>query len=229
MLGLRVEEVDNYIGRSVSDPYGRRVGYIIGFYSDSDGNVTSLEVSIGDLEFKEIGVDRFELNNGDIVLMPEWEYEAKLVENRLERLRKRIVALNELYDKKEIPRHTYEEFKKKLEEDLFKTRETAKRVKEVLKKRLYDLDDTILELEKAMTSLKVSYLAGEIPEKAYKTAIDQVRKHMEFTQREKESVKKHLDKIETLERQPIDLGTRARESEEASEQEQSLPVVVLET
>jgi len=229
MLGLRVEEVDSYIGRSVSDPYGRRVGYIIGFYSDSDGNVTSLEVSIGDLEFKEIGVDRFELNNGDIVLMPEWEYEAKLVENRLERLRKRIVALNELYDKKEIPRHTYEEFKKKLEEDLFKTRETAKRVKEVLKKRLYDLDDTILELEKAMTSLKVSYLAGEIPEKAYKTAIDQVRKHMEFTQREKESVKKHLDKIETLERQPIDLGTRARESEEASEQEQSLPVVVLET
>lgn len=229
MLYIRVEDVEKYLGKPVNDPYGRRIGFIIGFYSDPDGNVTSFEISIGDQEFKEMGIDRFELNNGDIVLVPEWEYEVKKIENRLERLRKRVIALNELYAKKEIPKHAYEKFKKNIENELIKTKEDARNIREVLKKRLNVLEDTIVELEKTITSLKMNYIAGEIPEKAYKTAVDQVRKYLDLVQAEKESVKKHLEKIESLEKQPIDIAIKTAEDKIEAPASQGIPVVVVET
>jgi flagellar hook-basal body complex protein FliE len=230
LVGLKVEDIENYLGKPVNDPYGRRVGHIVSFYSDPDGNVVALEISFGDFEFKEVSIDRFNFDSGEIILVPEWEYEAKKIENRLERLKKRVTALEDLYAKKEIPRHTYEVFKKKLDEALVNAKEESKKVKDLLKKRQYELEDIILELEKAMTSLKVSYIAGEVPDKAYKTAADQIRKHIEHAQLEKESVKKHLEKIEVLETQPVDIGVSTNTSEEkAPEQNQSLPVVVLES
>ncbi|MEM0380595.1 MAG: CdvA-like protein [Desulfurococcaceae archaeon] len=229
MIHIRIEDVEKYIGKPVNDPYGRRIGYVIGFYSDPDGNVISLEISLGDYEFKEIKVDRFELNNGDLILLPEWEYEVKIIENRLERLRKRIIALNELYAKKEIPKHSYEKYRKIVENELLKTKEDAKNIREVLKKRLNTLDDTIIELEKTMTGLKMCYISGEIPEKAYKTAVDQIRKYIELTQMEKESVKKHLDKIESLEKQPIDIGLKTSEEKVEAPSSQGIPVVVVES
>lgn len=229
MIHIRIEDVEKYIGKPVNDPYGRRIGYVIGFYSDPDGNVISLEISLGDYEFKEIKVDRFELNNGDLILLPEWEYEVKIIENRLERLRKRIIALNELYAKKEIPKHSYEKYRKIVENELLKTKEDAKNIREVLKKRLNTLDDTIIELEKTMTGLKMCYISGEIPEKAYKTAVDQIRKYIELTQMEKESVKKHLDKIESLEKQPIDIGLKTSEEKVEAPSTQGIPVVVVES
>lgn len=228
---IKIDEIEDYLGKPVNDPYGRRVGYVIGFYSDSDGKITSLEISIGDFNFKEISIDRFEFDNGEIILIPEWEYEAKKIENRLERLRKRIVALNELYAKKEIPRHAYDKFKKKLDNELLKTKEEARNVREILRKRLNELEDIILELEKTLTSLKVSYLAGEIPEKAYKIAADQIRKHIDFAQTEKENVKKHIETIEKLEKQPIDISVKSSETsiEPIPNENQTLPVVVLES
>ncbi len=227
MSSIKVEFIENYLGKPVNDPYGRRVGHIVSFYSDADGNVTALEISFGDFDFKEIPIERFTFDGGEVILTPEWEFDAKTIENRLERLRKRATALEDLYAKKEIPRHAYEAFKKKLDEALMKAKEEAKEVKANLKKRQAELEDTILELEKAMTSLKVSYIAGEIPDKAYKVAADQIRKHLEHAQLEKESVKKHLEKIDALENQPIDI-TPATE-EKIPEQEQAVPVVVLES
>lgn len=229
MPNLKVEEIENYLGKPVNDPYGRRIGHVVSFYSDPDGNVTALEISFGDFEFEEIGINRFSFENGEIILIPEWEHEAKKIENRLERLRKRVAALEDLYAKKEVPRHTYEAFKKKLDEALMKAKEESKKVKDLLKKRQYELEDIIIELEKALTSLKVSYMAGEVPDKAYKVAADQLRKHLEHAQLEKENVKKHLERIEALENQPVDIGISTSLSEEkAPEQNQALPVVVLE-
>lgn len=231
MIRIRVEDIEDYLGKPVNDPYGRRVGYIIGFYSDSDGYVTSLEISIGDYAFKQITIERFEFENGDIILIPEWEYEAKKIENRLERLRKRIIALNELNAKKDIPVYTYEQYSKDLENTLIKVKEEAREVKNILKNRMHELEDIIVELEKTLTSLKVNYLAGEIPDKAYKTAADHIRKHLDFSQLEKENVKKHLEKIESLEKQPIDIKVRTEEQakDKPQAQNQALPVVVLET
>ena len=227
MGSIKVESIEGYLGKPVNDPYGRRIGHIVSFYSDPDGNVTALEISFGDFEFREIPIERFRFDGGEVILVPEWEFNAMVIENRLERLRKRITALEDLYAKKEVPKNSYEALKKKLETTFMQAKEEARKVKEQLKKRENELGDTILELEKAMTSLKVSYLAGEVPEKAYKVAADQIRKHMEHAESEKENVKKHLQRIEALENQPVDIGTTPV-VEQPPTQESALPVVVLE-
>jgi len=231
---IKVDEIEKYLGKPVNDPYGRRYGYVISFYSDSDGYVTALEISVGDMEYREIPIDRFIFNNGEIVIMPEWEYQAKLIESRLDRLRKRISALNELYAKKEIPKHAFEGYKKTVEDELIKTKEDARKICELLKKRMSELDNMMVELEKSITSLKMLYLAGEIDDKSYKTASDQIRKYLEIVIAEKDSVKKHLELIDKLEKQPVDVGVKiTQETSISSEQEvkenQSIPVVVLET
>jgi len=227
-----VENIEGYLGKPVNDPYGRRIGYLMGFFSDSDGNVTSLEIAIGDVEFREVSIDRFVFENDHVVLIPEWEYEARMVEERLERLRKRLVALNELYAKKEIPKHAYEEFKKKADEELLKTKEEAQNVREKLREKLKTLDAMIVELEKTMTSLKMSFSAAEISEKAYKVSADMIRKYIEIFLAEKESVKKHLELLEKLEKQPIDVWSSAesvQSTQKPTPETQPIPVVVLET
>jgi hypothetical protein len=81
-----------------------------------------------------------------------------------------------------------------------------------------------------LTSIKVSYLSGEIPEKAYKSAVEHIRKHLDSCELEKESVKQHLDKIEALESQPVDLTVKSTPAPQAQGQPsgQPIPVVVLE-
>lgn len=228
MMGVKVENIDEFLGKPVNDPYGRRIGYLISFYSDSDGNVTSLEVSIGDFEFKQFPIDRFRFENGSIILLSEWEYNAVLTENRLERLKKRIAALEQLKTNNEVPKHAYEEYKKKLDEMLIKIKEDAKAVKDMLRKRLYEIEDIVVELEKCMTNLKVSYMGGEIPEKSYKMAIDLVRKNMDVVMLEKESVKRHLERIEALETRPEDVIVKKEEGGITQESKQPMQVVVLE-
>ncbi len=229
-MEIVVDQIDEYLGKPVVDPYGRRLGYVIGFYSDADGKVRSLEVSLGDVEFKQVDIERFRFENGNIVLVPEWEFMAVQLENRILRLKKRIAALEELNARKDLPKHAYDSFKKSLDESLMKVKEDAKNVKEMLRKRIHELEDTILELEKAMTSIKVSYLSGEIPEKAYKAASEQIRRHLESCEMEKESVKQHLDKIEALESQPVDLSIKTTPVPQPQQQPsgQPMPVVVIE-
>ncbi|MEM4757325.1 MAG: CdvA-like protein [Desulfurococcaceae archaeon] len=230
-MSLSVDKVGEYLGKPVNDPYGRRVGYVIGFYSDSDGNVLSFEVSFGDNDFKQISIDRFRFEEGNIILIPEWEYNAIMVDNRLKRIKSRLAALDELYARKEIPAHAYEEYKKKLDENLVKVKEEVKNTKEMLRKRIHDIEDQIVEVEKAMTFLKVSYISGEIYEKPYKTAMDLLRKSLEILSNEKDSVKKHLDRIEALESMPISVmapGQVGKQPESQLPVKQPMQVVVLE-
>lgn len=225
-MNIRVESVEGYLGKPVYDPYGRRVGYVIGFYADKDGKVYSFEISIGDFEFKEVPIDRFDVNNDGLVLTPEWEYNATVVENRIERIKKRISALNELYSKKEIPLHAYESNKKTLENELVKVKDEAKNVREMMRKRLSELETVIMELERTLAGLRIFYLARELSERSYKEAADHIKRQLEVAVREKESVKKHIEKIEALEKQPIDIGVTQNETQQ---QVQPVPVVVLET
>ena len=226
-MEVLVETVEKYLGQPIKDPYGRVIGHLISFYSDSDGYVTDLEISVGETSFKQISIDRFKFTSDGVIIVPEWQYEAEKVAKRLERLRKRLYAIEDLYAKKEIPRHAYETFKKKLDTELTKVKNDSKKVKEMLKKKIHELEDTIIELEKAFTSVKMSYIAGEVSDKTYKAAAEQLRKYLEYTTDEKEDVKKHLDRIEKLENQPLPAGGE-HEAPSIPTQESPLPVVVIE-
>lgn len=221
-----IEMVAECLGKPVIDPYGRRIGFVASFYSDVDGKVKSLEINMGDREFRDIPIDRFKLASEGIILIPEYEHSALLVENRLKLVKSRLASLEELYSRKEIPVHVYESFKKKLEEELANVKASAKEVKDVLRARLHDVEEQIAEIERAIAALKTSYLAGEIQERPYLTALDIMKKSLEIFTKEKDNIKKHLDKIESLEALPISPAI-ATQQVKGSEQGQSQPVNVV--
>ncbi|WFO76131.1 CdvA-like protein [Desulfurococcaceae archaeon MEX13E-LK6-19] len=233
-MGISINFVEKYLGKHVKDPYGRILGTLISFFSDADGNVDAVEVCLGEKNYLQVPIEQVRFVQDSIILIPDWQFEAEKIVKRLEILRKRLYALEDLYAKKEIPRHSYELFKKKLEDEFVKAKEDAKKVKEMLRKKVAELEDTIVELDKAFTSVKMSYIAGEISDKTYKAVADQIRKYLEYAIHEKEDVKRFIDKMEGLETQPLPIQTVNTEEEEEEKdnipsQEQPMPVVVIDS
>lgn len=215
-----IETVNECLGKTVFDPYGRKLGYIVSFYSDLDGKIKALELNIHDMEYKEIPIDRFRITAEGVVLIPEFEHQAILVENRLKVVKSRLSSLEELYSRKEVPTHVYENLKKSLESELSSIKTKAKEVKENLRKRLHEIEEQLTEVEKAMGALKTSYLAGEVEEKAYLTALDAMKKTHEILLKEKDSIKRHIDKIESLEALPLTMSMSVQQSKEPIQEKQ---------
>ncbi len=199
MIVYTVETLDKYIGQKIKDPYNRTVGTLASIYSDVDGTVTAVEVLFGDIEFKTVEVGRLTIRNGELILLPKWKYIAMKVIDRLERARRRAKALEDLYAKGEIPKHAYEEFKNKVLRDLEKLKIEAKEAKDIIRKRMHELEDQIVQIEKALTALKMSYIAGEISERGYKPAADTLRQSRDRDLEEKNEAKKILETIQKLE------------------------------
>jgi len=213
---LMVDEVERYIGLEVKDPYGRKVGRIVAVYSEVDGSVTGVELEVNEDTFTTIPVSRIRINDdGELQIIPEWKAEALSLIKQLDKAKRRIKALDDLYSKNEIPRHAYDEFRKKVERNLSMLKIKAKEVKQMLKKRTNQLEDTIIQIEKAITALKMSYLAGELSEKGYKTAIEALRQAKDKAVEEKEDIKKILSRIENLEREPVEIKIPSSRSKPA--------------
>ncbi len=202
---VTVDNFEKYLGQKVRDPYGRIVGKIVSFYSDVSGVVSQVEVEFKEDSFETIPISRIEITKDGIILLPEWKAEALDLIRQLERARKRALALEELYSKGDIPRHAYDEFKKKLERDLSRLHEKSKEVKEMLNKRMASLEAMILHLEKALTALRISYIAGEIGERSFKSAFEPLRNAREKAIEEKDDIKRVLEKIKKLEAEPIEI------------------------
>ena len=227
MIIYTVETLDKYVGQKIKDPYQRIIGTLASLYSDVDGKVTNVEILFGDTVFKTVEADRITIQNGEIILLPEWKYKALKVIDRLERARRRAKALDDLYAKGEIPRHAYEEFKKKVSKDLDKLKIDAKEARDFIKKRTHELEDQIVQIEKALTALKMSYIAGEIGERGYKPAADILRQSRDRNLEEKNEAKRIIDTIQKLETANVELETIIKEAAQVSnESEEEAPLLV---
>ncbi|MEM4971760.1 MAG: CdvA-like protein, partial [Sulfolobales archaeon] len=118
---------------------------------------------------------------------------------QLDRARKRSRALEDLYSSKEIGSQAYEEIKKSLEATLNRLKERSKQVKNLLRKRLGEIEDEILHLDKAMNHLKIGYTAGEINEQRFKASIENLRSVRNKYLDEKKDVETHIELLEKLE------------------------------
>uniref|UniRef100_A0A7J3ZLJ9 CdvA-like coiled-coil domain-containing protein n=1 Tax=Fervidicoccus fontis TaxID=683846 RepID=A0A7J3ZLJ9_9CREN len=205
MIIYTVDMIEKYIGQKVKDPYDRTIGTLTSVYSDVDGVVNAVEILLGDSVFKTFEARMLTIKNGELVLLPEWKFKSMKIIEKLERGRRRARALEDLYSKGEIPKHTYDEFKAKLTRDLERLKGEAKEVKELIRKRIHELEDQIVQAEKALTALKVSYIAGEIGERGYKPAVDILRQGRDRNLEEKSDAKRVLELIQRLEAAGVEL------------------------
>jgi len=72
----------------------------------------------------------------------------------------------------------------------------AEEVKRIIKDRIAAIDDESIQVSRAIVSIQVLYLSGEVNEKNYTQSINHLRKLREKLIEEKNDAKKTLDKLE---------------------------------
>lgn len=220
-MSITLDKVAPYLGQVIYDLYGRKVGTVVGVYSEVDGKVVAVEVMINDSNYETIPSERLELKDDGVKIAPEWFVEAQKVEKKLDTLRKRVKALEELYKKGQIPQHAYKELKEKFDKESAKVKSDAKNVKEVMRRRIYDLENFVIHIEKAMTNLMVSYTSGELPENGFKVSADFMRYAKQTSLEEKKDLEKHVSLVTKLEEELASVIS----STSHQEQQETLPVV----
>ncbi|MEM1541555.1 MAG: CdvA-like protein [Ignisphaera sp.] len=198
-MSITIEKIATCLGQSISDVYGRKIGVVVGVYSEIDGKVTGVEIMINDSTYETIPAERLENKDDGIKVLPEWLVEAQKLERKLDILRKRIKALEELYKKNQVPQHAYKELKEKFDKEINKVKIETKSLKDVIRKRQYDIENFIIHIEKAMTNLMISYTSGELPENGFKVSADFMRYAKQTALDEKKDIEKHTSLLSKLE------------------------------
>lgn len=213
---LTVDRVQEFIGETVYDPYGRVAGRLVSFESDVDGTVQNVVVETESRDIRFIPAEAIEIKDGRVIVWPEWKVVAYKVIASYQRALKRLKGLEDMYSRNEIPSVVYHEMRKRLNASLSKLKDEAKKLREMITQRMHEIEDSNLKLDRAIANLKVSYMAGEIGEKAYKTAIEHLRGAKDSNARELEDLKSTKNKVEALENGALDL-VKSRTSESKPE------------
>ena len=218
---LTVDVVQQLIGETVYDPYGRVVGKLVSLESDVDGIVQNIVVESEDKRLKFIPAEAVDVSEGRIIVWPEWKVLAYRVLESYQRALRRMKGLEEMYSRNEISATVYQELRRKLSQSLSRVKDEAKKLKSMIKSRMDEIEDDNLKLDRAIASLKVSYLAGEISERAYKNAIERLRSAKESNTKELEDLRDTRAKLESLESGALEIAkSRPTTKEEKKEREE---------
>ncbi len=196
---VTIDQVEKFIGQYIKEEYGRVVGKVLTAFTDITGEVDSIEVALNDSMLEKIPAERIKLTPDGLIIMPEWKVRALNTENKLDRVRKRLRAVEELYRKGSIPVHAYEDMKRRLEAGFTKVKEEVREVKETLKKRANDLEYQITRLERDVSNLMMLYMSNEVSEGPYKAAVDYLKESKARCVEEKKDIEKHINLIAKLE------------------------------
>uniref|UniRef100_A0A7C4FHA7 CdvA-like coiled-coil domain-containing protein n=1 Tax=Ignisphaera aggregans TaxID=334771 RepID=A0A7C4FHA7_9CREN len=212
-MSISIESIAPVIGQTITDVYGRKAGVLVSIYSDIDGKVTAIEIMVNDSHYETLPSERLEHGVDGLKILPEWLVEAKKLERKLDILKKRFKATEELYKKNQIPAHAYRELKDKFSKEVEKAKVEVKNIKDVLRRRLYELENFVIHIEKAMTHLMVNYTAGEVPENGFKISADLMRFARQTALEEKKDLEKHVSLIEKLEQELVSVTTSGAEEQ----------------
>ncbi|MCQ4349729.1 MAG: CdvA-like protein [Sulfolobales archaeon] len=196
------ESLVKSVGQLIKDVYGREVGYIVSVNTEVDGSVTEVAIA-RDSTIMVVDPSRFKLEGDTLVIIPEWKAETQKVTSSLDKIRRKLKALEELYNRGEIDRSDYEEMKRRFNSESNKLKESVSKLKSTLKNRLSEIDEQLMKIERTLISLKIGYLSAEIDERAYKSSLEQLKKIKESYIQEKDDIRKTLDKLDSMDKENV--------------------------
>ena len=233
MSSLTVDTIEKFVGREVKDPYGRVVGKMISVHTDEEGFgiVKYVEIATNDFEIAKVEAKRLKVTPDALLVIPEWKVAAIEVESRLERVRKRLNAVDNLFRQGKIPANIYEEMKKSLNNAFEKIKVEVKNVKEMLRRRYRELEVRNMRLDRDMANLQMMFMSGEIDEEPFKKAFEYMESLKNWNKEEMEDINSHRAQIDRLEREASAVKPSSRTisvAKEAPKPEQPLKVQIID-
>ncbi len=215
MVELTVADFVKYISKQVRDPYGRQVGKIAAFISDTLSKVKAVVLEHGDGEYNGYSTEYVAIEGDIIKILSELKVEAGKIAKELELAWKKSLALEELREKKEIPQEVYEHFRPQYEATLKELKSKAAEVVERIKERVAELDSQTRILQLALASAKVSHRIGEIDDAFFNSIVNIIQAGMNRIFNEKRDLEASIVELEKLASAPPALPKTIKEGEGA--------------
>src|SRR5580704_3438095 len=155
-------EASRWVGKPVLDTYGRRLGRAVGLIFDLSGEVTLVGVEQAG-SFKELRADRVVSDFEELKVMPEWKADSKRAGIEGAALERRLTALAEMVQDKEISQVSYDAMHAKL----MAVRATQDLVFQRMLERVDYLEHENESMDSFVTMVKLEFHAGEMSEESY--------------------------------------------------------------
>jgi len=221
---MDVSYVEQFVGEPIKDPFGRVLGTLVSVYSNVDGEVEAVEVALGGNKFQKVDAGRLSKRGDELVILPEWMAEAKSIYKKVDTAMRRIKALETMMNSGDYNKELVAEMKKKIEQQASKLRGKLGEVKKMLKERVGELEDQILEMDRALINLQMSYMAGEVSDRRYQQAVSAIRHQKEIAYEEKKAVKEWIEKLERLEKPNEE--SHATQTQQVSQPASNVPIML---
>jgi len=212
---MRAEALEKLVNKPVKDTYGRYVGFVVGFSVETSGDLKSVGVDIGNGEFSEYPSNRIVSTEEGFVVIPAWKVESDALGKKMDGLRRRAKALQELAREGEIPRPLFDETMGKYTQEASEVQGTYKSLAETMVVRVGELEEQKETLDRFLVDVKVQYRSGEIDEAAYKVASE----CCDAMQKKNAQEREELSKMLRLATEP--LGSSQPAQKESSQQKES--------
>ncbi|MBO3802741.1 MAG: CdvA-like protein, partial [Candidatus Brockarchaeota archaeon] len=196
--GLFSGKRDKLIGETLRDPYGRCLGTVVGFATDTKNQVSKISVEYGSGEFVEHGTEQLIIENGILILRPEWKVNAEELRRDMEISKRRMSALQNLYAAGKVSARTYQELSEEYGKVLKCQEEERARLMRMLEGRNGELSRQIALLERLLADAEVQHITGEISEGEFKIAASSLKSGLDRALQEKKDVEMDLESLQLL-------------------------------
>ncbi len=155
------------IGKKVVDSYGKRIGKIIGFSTDSLKNISSFGIERNDGGFMKCDTTEVILDQDLVKINSSWRLKAESLASEVTLTIKKISALHELKNDVEVSKHIYDTLQSGFEAEKKTILDRRRNLKDRLKERLSAIHAQLKEVYEFIAYVKISYHIGDIDEETY--------------------------------------------------------------
>lgn len=198
MTELSEPELKGFLGKKISDTYGRRLGTIIGVTLNNFGEMQSLELEKGNNELQRLSVDQISMDRDKIIAVSEWKIQIESLLKEMDSAQRRLIALSDLLKRKEIPKNFYDELAQKHEDAIKNLKSKKSAAIEIIQSREKELDRQIEDLTKILIELKAGKWSEEFSSKVYDVASNSIEPNLEYVAKEKRDLADHIAELTKL-------------------------------
>ena len=198
MTELSEPELKGFLGKQISDSYGRKLGTIIGVTLNDFGEMQSLELEKGNNELQRLSVEQISMDRDRIIAVSKWKIQIESLLKEMDSAQRRLSALSELLKRKEIPQNLYDELTQKHEDALKNLKLKKSAAIEIIQNREKELDRQIEDLTKILIELKAGKWSENFSSKVYEIASNSIEPNLEYVAKEKRDLADHIAELTKL-------------------------------
>ncbi|MDQ1280890.1 MAG: hypothetical protein QG670_2153 [Thermoproteota archaeon] len=173
---------------TVSDPYGRRLGKIVGFTVDSKNDVANLAIELANGDLSCYPCTQTVYENDTIIIDYPWKVEATKLSNEYALILRKNFALDKLRNDGEIIQEVYDEMQKQNDMDVKKITERFQILLNDVKCRIESLNKQIKQIKTFIANMKIEHIIGNISDEDYRVSAYNLQTMMDQASLEKNDV-----------------------------------------